>query len=185
MNVALRHTFRLVGLALVIATVWLPREGQAKDAPKSVSALNSALADSTVLHNKVVYVDFWASWCAPCKQSLPWMRELLARDAKKGLEIVAVNVDRKPSDARDFMDHLKSPLQEVTESPAAWNNLFQGVVFDSSWTLAKLYGLDALPTSFVYGRDGLLRKEHQGFEIKDTLTLDSILTSLLAENMQK
>lgn len=185
MSVAFRHALYLAGLALLLSVAADLEETQAKNAPKTVSALNSVVGDSTLLAHKVVYVDFWASWCAPCKQSLPWMRELLARDAAKGLQIIAINVDRKPSDARDFLDHLKSPLQEVTESPVSWDNLFKGVVFDSTWTLAKLYGLDALPTSFVYGRDGTLRKEQQGFETRDTLPLDSLLTSLLAEKTPK
>ena len=126
-------------------------------------------------------MDFWASWCGPCLKSLPWMRRLLDKYSKAGLQIVAINVDRKTSAGKAFLDQLNSPLDMATDSSVSWKRLTNSVVFDSAGSLAKIYDLDALPTSFIYGRDGNLRIQHQGFEEKDTLYLDSLLTSLLAE----
>jgi thiol-disulfide isomerase/thioredoxin len=154
---------------------------EAKNAPQSIAVIDSAMANSGRLKNKVVYVDFWASWCAPCRRSLPWMKQLLDKYGKSGLQLVAINVDRKPSAGKAFLEQLNSPLQTVTDSAASWNRLSNSVIFDSSGTLAKIYNLEALPTSFIYGRDGTLRKQHQGFAENDTLYLDSLLTSLLAE----
>src|SRR5581483_7906899 len=94
--------------ALALAMVFWPdiaaavAVGEAAPAFALPSAQGStvALAD---LRGKVVYVDFWASWCGPCKRSFPWMNELAQRYGKDGLAIVAVNVDKKRSDAERFL----------------------------------------------------------------------------------
>ncbi|MES2606022.1 MAG: TlpA disulfide reductase family protein, partial [Pseudomonadota bacterium] len=70
----------------------------------------------TSYRGKVVYVDFWASWCAPCVVSTPLLNELRNRLVKEGkaFEIVAVNVDKKPADGIDFL--LDEPVQYVAVS---------------------------------------------------------------------
>ena len=70
------------------------------DLPSS-GAQNVRLAD---LKGRVVYVDFWASWCAPCKQSFPWMNDMQAKYGAKGLTVIGVNVDKKREDAAKFLD---------------------------------------------------------------------------------
>jgi thiol-disulfide isomerase/thioredoxin len=65
-----------------------PAEASAK------AAADSSGFDLAAYRGKVVYLDFWASWCAPCKQSFPWMREMQERYGSQGLEVVAVNLDR-------------------------------------------------------------------------------------------
>jgi thiol-disulfide isomerase/thioredoxin len=172
-------------LLLLLIALILPRPLWAGNSPESISVIDSVLHDTTTLRNKVVYLDFWASWCPPCKSSFPWMCRLVDRYQGKGLEVVAVNVDRKPSAAHAFLEHLKSPLQEATDSPASWDRLFKSVVFDSTGSVAKRFELEALPTSYIYGRDGRLRSQHQGFDESDTLSLDSLLTALLAEKGAK
>lgn len=138
--------------------------------PANVAVIDSVLADSTKLKDKVVYVDFWASWCGPCAQSFPYMKVLQSKYQPKGLQIVTINLDKDTQAAQDFLDKMKSPLQ---------------VVYDSTGTLAKRYGLDAMPSSFIYGRNGLLRASHQGFLPKDTTYLDSLVASLIEEKRQQ
>lgn len=168
-------------LLALLTGLLLTNSVSAKNVPKSITVIDSALADPVRLKNKVVYVDFWASWCVPCQKSLPWMKRLLDKYSRTGLQIVAVNVDKKPSAGRAFLEQLNSPLQMVTDSAVSWKRLSNAVLFDSTWSLAKIYDLEALPTSFIYGRDGNLRRQHQGFEEKDTLYLDSLLNLLLSE----
>jgi len=98
---------------------------------------------------KTVYLDFWASWCGPCKQSFPWMNEMQARYASKGLHIVAVNVDQKTSDALAFFD----------ENPARFD-----VAFDPSGKTPRTYAIKGMPTSVLIGPDGKVLMVHAGFK---------------------
>ncbi|MBD3669985.1 MAG: TlpA family protein disulfide reductase, partial [Gammaproteobacteria bacterium] len=56
---------------------------------------------------KVVYLDFWASWCAPCRESFPWMREMQSRYYKQGLRVIAINLDKDPDQVREFLREYK------------------------------------------------------------------------------
>ena len=58
------------------------------------------------LHGKVVLLDFWASWCGPCRQSFPWMNAMQAKYEDQGFEIVAINVDQKPEAAAEFLRQI-------------------------------------------------------------------------------
>src|SRR4051794_15372512 len=55
------------------------------------------------LRGKVVYVDFWASWCGPCRQSFPWMAQMQRKYGASGFDVVAVNVDKRQADAERFL----------------------------------------------------------------------------------
>jgi cytochrome c biogenesis protein CcmG/thiol:disulfide interchange protein DsbE len=139
---------------------------QAAGAPDSTTAIQARLPDSLSIEGKVVYVDFWASWCGPCRQSFPWMQALFSRYQKQGLEVVAVGVDKDHRKALDFLKDTKATFP---------------VIFDSTGSLAKKYGLEAMPTSFVYGRNGRLVAVHQGFDADMTDSLEHVILQLLNE----
>jgi thiol-disulfide isomerase/thioredoxin len=141
-----------------------------KDAPKSLQLIVSALTDSTQLTDKVVYVDFWASWCVPCRISFPWLKQLQDNYRSQGLQVVAVNLDKDHKAAQAFLTEMKVPFT---------------VIFDSTGSIAKSYQLQVMPMSFLYGRDGKLRTNHEGFQAKDTLELNALITKLLAESVPK
>jgi thiol-disulfide isomerase/thioredoxin len=159
---------RIAPILLMLLTLSSP--APAGNVPKSLAPIVSAWKDTVQFRDKVVYVDFWASWCAPCRLSFPFMNRLQRKYQDKGLLVVAINLDRKSVDAEQFIEEMRSTLQ---------------VVFDSTGSLAKLYSLDAVPSSFIYGRDGVLRARHEGFYPKDTVALDSLVNSLLAEAKSK
>jgi cytochrome c biogenesis protein CcmG, thiol:disulfide interchange protein DsbE len=98
---------------------------------------------------KVVYVDFWASWCGPCKQSFPWMNDMQSRYSGKGLNLLAVNVDQKAEDAQTF---LKDNAAKFT------------VAFDQSGKTPKAYAIKGMPTSVLIGADGKVLMVHSGFK---------------------
>lgn len=97
---------------------------------------------------KVVYLDFWASWCAPCRQSFPWMNELTQRYGQKGLVVLGVNLDQRVEAAQEF---LKS-------NPARFT-----VAFDRAGQTPRLYGVKSMPSSFLIGPDGKVLAQHSGF----------------------
>lgn len=133
------------------------------------SLANSAPADLTLdlkaLSGHVVYLDFWASWCAPCRHSFPWMNNMQREFGQDGLVIVAVNVDHSHADAEQFL-HEHSPAFRI--------------VFDPEGTLAERFGVRGMPTSFLLDRDGRIHSEHQGFRLKDRGALEQQIRSLLA-----
>jgi|WetSurMetagenome_2_1015567.scaffolds.fasta_scaffold639513_1 thiol-disulfide isomerase/thioredoxin len=141
-----------------------------KDAPKSIQLIASVLTDSTQLTDKVVYVDFWASWCVPCRISFPWLKQLQDSYRSQGLQVVAVNLDKDHKAAQAFLAEMKVPF---------------AVIFDSTGSIAKSYQLQVMPMSFLYGRDGKLRASHEGFLAKDTLDLNAQIRKLLAENVSR
>jgi len=168
-NTLSKSVTRLLPLALLFLLAGAASV-QAGNPPDSTDIIGSLLPDSLDLDGKVVYVDFWASWCAPCRQSFPWMQELYDRLRRRGLEIVAVSVDTDHSAALKFLKQA-----DVTFP----------VLYDSTGTLAKQYGLEAMPTSFVYGRDGRLVATHRGFHKDEADSLEMAVVKLLGEGESK
>ena len=103
------------------------------------------------LKGKTVLVDFWASWCGPCRQSFPWMNDLQKRYGGKGLAIVAVNLDKD----REFADEF------LAEVPASFT-----VAFDPSGKTAERYKVKAMPSTFLISPDGKVLARHAGFDTK-------------------
>ena len=117
---------------------------------------------------KVVLLDFWASWCAPCKASFPAMAELNKRFADKGLVILAVSVDDDPHAYSRFLDKAAPPFSTVR---------------DADHKLVSTMGVPTMPTSFLVDRKGVVRFEHGGFH--GNATVESYVTQieqLLAES---
>jgi thiol-disulfide isomerase/thioredoxin len=159
-------TWRLPALllSLSIALVLPNIAASAVEPDVALSDLVSALPDSVAFDSKVVYVDFWASWCAPCRISMPWLRELAAEYRDDGLVILGVTVDKDTKAARNFVAEIGFP---------------DIIVFDSTGIFAKQFQLEAMPTAFIFGRDGQLRQEHRGFKKEDKAELKKLLQSLL------
>jgi cytochrome c biogenesis protein CcmG, thiol:disulfide interchange protein DsbE len=129
------------------------------------STVGAKLSD---LKGKLVYVDFWASWCGPCKQSFPWMSEMQRKYGARGLQIVAINVDAKRSDADAFL---------ASGAPA--NSPTFALAFDGKGESAKKLGVKAMPTSVLVGPDGKVLFVHQGFRAEDRAELEGRLVAAL------
>jgi len=121
--------------------------------------------DLDALRGRVVYLDFWASWCAPCRQSFPWMEAMRKAHQAEGLTVIAVNVDRDRADADRFLKQFHPGFD---------------VRFDPEGTLAQRFKVSGMPTSLIIDRHGAVRFTHVGFwpaqggmaaqEIRDLLT---------------
>jgi thiol-disulfide isomerase/thioredoxin len=118
------------------------------------------------LNGKVVLVDFWASWCGPCLQSFPWMNALQQEHTDEGLVIVAVNVDQEPALAEAFLKKVPANFR---------------VEYDPSGTLARQFGVQAMPTSFLIDRQGNVRVRHAGFREKQRTEREEQIQQLLKE----
>jgi thiol-disulfide isomerase/thioredoxin len=114
---------------------------------------------------KVVYLDFWASWCAPCRDSFPFMNELQRDFAGKGLQIVAVSVDKTAEDAKRFL----------VRYPASFT-----IVLDAAASCPAAFRLEGMPSSYVIDRNGAVRAVHVGFHNSDRSEIRRQLDEALA-----
>ena len=113
---------------------------------------------------RATYVDFWASWCAPCRLSFPWMNEMHEKLGPAGLRIVAVNVDRKEADARRFLEQ--------------WPARFE-IAFDATAESARRLDIQAMPTSVLVDAERRILHTHRGFRQEDQALLEVRLRSAL------
>ena len=131
-----------------------------------VRAADADSLDLEAHHGQVVYLDFWASWCVPCRTSFPWMNAMHLKYESDGLDIISVNVDNDRKAADKFLQKY----------PAHF-----AVFFDPKGKLASSYDLKAMPSSFLYDRDGKLIRSYLGFHEKDEEQLELDIKTLLKE----
>ena len=145
----------LLGLAFAFALVGSAVAGSVKAGDTFPNLadfkLEGKLPDS--LKGKVVLIDFWASWCEPCKQSFPVMEELHKKYSDRGLVIIAINLDEKKPDMEAF---LKKNTASFT------------VVRDPNQKLVDKTGIATMPSSFLIDREGKVRFTHTGFRGNET-----------------
>lgn len=132
-------------------------------------ALNLPRADGQAVpvfdrNARLSYVDFWASWCGPCRKSFPWMNQLQARFAAQGLRIIAVNLDNKREDADRFLAELAPQFT---------------VLFDPQGSSARAYKVKGMPSSMLVDAKGQLLWRHAGFAASDAALLESRVESAI------
>jgi peroxiredoxin len=148
----MRACLRLLTLAALAvasagADATLPPVGKAAPdfAAKSDSGRNVRLSE---LRGQVVMINFWASWCSPCRQELPLLNKIYTQYRSAGFTLLAVNVDDNRRDADAMLKRL---------------NLRFPTLFDGAKSVAKLYGVDTMPATLVIDRDGRVRYVHRGY----------------------
>ena len=144
--------------AIILATV-LALGDAAQAAPESP-------VDLSDYGGKVVVVDFWASWCVPCRRSFPWLNSMHAKYAADGLVVVGVNLDAARADADAFL----------AEYPVDFR-----VVYDDDKVLAERFDVIAMPMSFVIGRDGRERARHYGFKVRKQADYEAAIVAALRD----
>ena len=113
-----------------------------------------------------MYVDFWASWCTPCLLSFPFMNKLQDDFAGQGLEIVAINMDKKPEDAVAFLSKHRPSFRTTV---------------GANTSCAQSFGVSDMPSTYVIDRGGMIRLSHSGFRESDAEFLRSRVAALLIE----
>ncbi|MCU8059227.1 TlpA family protein disulfide reductase [Shewanella sp. SM55] len=129
------------------------------------NAQNQAVSLSE-FKGKVVYVDFWASWCGPCRKSFPWMNEIQKKYQDQGLAVVAINLDTDNELAQEFLKQV----------PANFS-----VRFNPEGDVARSFDLLGMPSSFMFNRQGQLVQHHVGFYADKTAEYEQELVNLLKE----
>lgn len=164
LNVTRRGLAAAVLAAGSLATrhAWAIEAGQmAPDIDLPGSSLGARLSD---LKGRHVYLDFWASWCGPCRLSFPWMADMQRQYGSRGLQVLAINLDAKRADADAFL----------AKSPAGF-----ALAFDAKGESARRMGVKGMPTSLLIGPDGKVVFVHQGFRLDERAALEAKLLAAL------
>ncbi len=119
------------------------------------------------LRGQIVYVDFWASWCGPCRISFPVLNDIRNEFHDQGFEVYAISVDEYEEDALGFLEEL----------PVAYP-----VVLDSAGEAPASFGVLGMPTGFLIDRNGVVREVHQGFKRSDADKIRQAVLHLLTED---
>lgn len=132
--------------------------------PKLGQLLPGAALPNT--SGKVLLVDFWASWCGPCKESFPCLNRLHARYSGKGLVILAIGVDEDAAKHKAFAEKQKAAFP---------------LVHDATHTAAAFFKVPTMPMSYLVDRKGVIRYIHRGFTAKTEAEYITQIEALLAE----
>jgi thiol-disulfide isomerase/thioredoxin len=137
------------------------QEIAAPDFAISNAQLPNKLSD---LAGQVVYLDFWASWCKPCRQSFPWMNQMQQKYASQGLQIIAINLDTESSLTKDFLDKVPAQIP---------------IIYDPEGNIASDYQLIGMPSSYLIDKTGKIRFSHKGFFTRTKSLYEEELVLLL------
>jgi cytochrome c biogenesis protein CcmG/thiol:disulfide interchange protein DsbE len=146
----------------------------ARPEPPLAAAFELPTSSGTValdgLRTKVVLVDFWASWCGPCRQSFPWLSSMAQRYGDKGLVVVAIDLDKDRDLAQKFLREFSPPFI---------------VAFDPAGKTAEAFNVTAMPSSFLVSRSGRLVYSHAGFTLRDTAAVEKQIQEQINEEIVK
>ena len=150
-----------------ISTVWalllsllLVNNTQAMSVPET--KLQQTLAEH---RGQVVYLDFWASWCGPCRKSFPWMNDMQQKYRDQGFVIISVNLDADKTLATEFL--LENPANFL-------------VIYDPEGDIAQQFNIQGMPSSLLIDKQGNVQKAHTGFFTKKVKLYETQLMALLA-----
>lgn len=140
------------GLALAVTGAALAADGVSVGSPAPDFALKSGSGENLRLseyRGRVVMVNFWASWCGPCRQEMPVLDDLYQRYQPDGFQLLSVNIDSDVEKARDMASETRVSFP---------------VLYDTRRKVAELYQPDAMPLTLLVDREGVVRYLHEGFK---------------------
>lgn len=163
---------RCVPLLLLLLALAVPAPSKTvPDAePPPAASFRLPTSDGTValadLRTRVVLVDFWASWCGPCRQSFPWLSAMYQRYGPDGLVVVAINLDKDRERAEAFLREFSPPFI---------------VAFDPAGKTAEAFDVRAMPSSYLVSRTGRLVYSHPGFVLRDADAIEKQIKEEVAK----
>ena len=156
----------LFGLFLFSSSSLATTPGELASTCLSTHFNNSQALDISNYKGKVIYIDFWASWCPPCKLSFPSLNKLHNELKQQGFEVVAVNLDEEKNDAEAFLKH--NPVNFT-------------IAYDSEGKCPSAYNVMAMPSSYIIDKQGIIREVHLGFDEDNMINIRTSILALLAE----
>ncbi|MFV2055495.1 MAG: TlpA family protein disulfide reductase [Thiohalomonadales bacterium] len=115
---------------------------------------------------QVIYLDFWASWCVPCRKSFPWMSKMQSKYGDLGFQVIAINLDKEKGLAHEFLKAVPSNFT---------------IAYDPEGSTASLYKVKGMPSSYLVGRDGSIHYEHLGFRDGKIAEMEQQIKTLIKQ----
>ena len=157
----------LTGLCIVLLAAEAFAVGLREEAPdftlKSLEGSNLRLEE---YRGQVVLINFWASWCGPCRQEMPVLDRLHHRYEDTGFAVLGINVEGDSGSAREIVDKT---------------NVTFPILFDDEQKVSELYSLEAMPSTVVVDRDGVIRYIHRGYKPGDEAKYVEVVKELIRE----
>ncbi len=154
----------LIFCSTPLSQAWAIEEGQLAPDFSLLDIYQKQTIQLADYKGKVVYIDFWASWCSPCLLSLPLINELHKQYKDQGFEVLAINLDEYPEDGLDFLN----------TNPVGYS-----IPSDPEGKTAELYQIPGMPTSFLVDPQGVVQFVHSGFKKSDLAMIENKLKQML------
>jgi thiol-disulfide isomerase/thioredoxin len=174
----LANTRRFFALPALLACLMLPlvtgaasalSTGDTAPIFKAAMLDGDGQLDLATYRGKVVYLDFWASWCPPCLTSLPVLESLRKEFPEESFQVVAINLDQDPRKALKFLEKVQIGYPSGA---------------DPKGRIPTSFGLKTMPTSYLIDADGVIRFVHEGFRKSDVDLLRDKISGLVADGAQ-
>jgi len=157
--------FSLFIIIILSNNAYAQEKAQEKIEHEKISSQVALVQELDKHKGEVVYLDFWASWCGPCRKSFPWMNKIELEYKKQGFSVISVNLDTDKDLATKFLN----------EMPASFP-----VIYDPKGKIAKHFKIQGMPSSMLIGRDGKIKFRHTGFFTKKISLYQLEIQQLLA-----
>ncbi|SFD47796.1 TlpA family protein disulfide reductase [Pseudoalteromonas denitrificans] len=159
---------KLMCIGLLIGCIFNSYADQAKSAAadftlKSQSGENLRLQE---MRGEVVLINFWASWCGPCRQEMPYLEKIQQKYHDLGFTVLGINVEEDSTAAKALLKELSVSFP---------------ILFDDKNTVSEMYKVDAMPMTVLVDRDGYQRYLHRGYQSGDEVKYQKIIKALLRE----
>lgn len=159
----MRRNYSAILLVFLVVLVLSGISRAESSSPISINTPDGVLKLDS-LKGQVVYLDFWASWCAPCKKSFPWLNDIQKKYGKQGFKVVAINLDKDTELARRFLQHHPADFL---------------IGYDSEGNIASQLKVQGMPSSFLIDRKGKIVSSHVGFKEKKIKSMETEIENLL------
>ncbi len=164
----MRSILRILIPVIAIYGFIAPSNASAEKAPQFVLQGDNKKIQLSNYKGRVVYVDFWASWCDPCRRSFSFMNKMQSLYGEEKFSIIAINLDESRDAARTFLEKI----------PASFD-----IAYDPLGRTAEAYKLKAMPSSFLINKRGELVYRHVGFHSEDKDELEKNIKQLIGTGM--
>lgn len=155
-------------LAAFVAFAWPAAATDGSPLAPEFKLVNRAGGEISLssLKGQVVMINFWASWCGPCRQEFPALDQIYSKYKPMGFQMVAINVESEKADAERFLG----------QTPVSFP-----ILFDADNKVSGNYGVSAMPTTFLVDRQGKLRWQHRAYKPGDEAKYIEQIRAMLRE----